>query len=226
VRDWILPLLQSAAPADGGRDLAGGRGGARVVTAAGHDVVVRAYRRGGLPAWLLHDTYFGWHPRPFHELSATETLRRRGAPVAEVYGAAVRWTFPGCYRGVLATRYLRGAQTLWEWARQPRSDTDRVAVFRAVGHALHRLHASGARHPDLNLNNILVCPPEAAAQPPAIVFIDFDRARLMVSAQPAFEADVDRLVRSARKLDVEGWFVAAADVEMLRVAYREPGPCV
>src|ERR1700687_250811 len=228
VRAWVLPMLQDAGRAaapDGGRDLAGGRGGARLVTAAEHEVVVRACRRGGLPARLLHDTYFGWNPRPFRELSATETLRQRGAPVVEVYGAAVHWMLPGCYRGSLATRYMPGAHTLWEWARRSSSAAGRVRVFRAVAGALRRLHTSGARHPDLNLNNILVCPGDSATHAPAILFIDFDRARLMPTAQRAFETDLDRLARSARKLDPRGRSVAAADLDTLRAAYREHGPC-
>jgi hypothetical protein len=80
------------------RTLCGGRGGAFAAVVGGHEVVVRPYRRGGIPARLLRATYCGWHPRPFRELGYSETLRARGAPVVEVYGAAVRWVLPGCYR--------------------------------------------------------------------------------------------------------------------------------
>ena len=217
VRGWLPPLLRAARDEWVGyatRSLAGGRGGARIVPA--HDVVVRPYRSGGLPARLLHDTYFGWNPRPFRELCVTATLQTRGAPVVEVYGAAVEWPLPGCYRGWLATRYMEGARTLWEWASTPPPVKERAQVLRDVGTAIRRLHECGARHPDLNANNILICP--AAG----VLLIDFDRARLVGGAH---SADLDRLWRSLRKLDPEGRFVTAADFDTLRAAYREAAAC-
>jgi len=220
LRRWIVPLLQ-AAP-EGWRGYTteqpfGGRGGARIVPQYG--VVVRPYRRGGLPAWLLHDTYFGWRPRPFRELCVTATLHERGAPVIEVYGAAVEWLVPGSYRGWLATRYSEAAHTLWEWAATPTPTKERVAVFANIGKAIRRLHACGARHPDLNANNILLGPSSE------VVFIDFDRARIGHIRDREGAADLDRLWRSLRKLDPDSRLVTAADFEVLRAGYREGPSC-
>lgn len=220
VRVWLVPLLRAARTHWDGyatRPLAGGRGGARIVPA--HNVVVRPYRRGGLPARLLHDTYFGWNPRPFRELCVTAALRDRGAPVAEVYGAAVEWLLPGCYRGWLATRYIGGARTLWDWASQPAPATERAPVLRGIGKAVRRLHECGARHPDLNANNILLC---GASD---VVFIDFDRAHVGTGGGEDGRPDLDRLWRSLRKLDPESRCVSAADFELLRAAYREGPAC-
>jgi 3-deoxy-D-manno-octulosonic acid kinase len=220
VRSWLLPLLQAARRQWAGyfaRPLAGGRGGVRVVPA--HDVVVRPYRRGGLPSRLLHDTYFGCNPRPFQELCVIATLHDRGVPVVEVYGAAVEWLLPGCYRGWLATRYMEGARTLWEWVSSAPAENERGSVWRDVGRAVRRLPDSGVRHPDLNANNILLGPGGN------VVLIDFDRARLAAGGGTQHGADLDRLWRSLRKLDTEGRYVTAADFEVLRAAYQERATC-
>jgi 3-deoxy-D-manno-octulosonic acid kinase len=223
LRAWLLPVLHAA---DGDwraystRELPGGRGGTRLVSSGGSQVVVRPYRRGGLPARLLHDTYFGCSPRPFRELCATEALRRQGAPVVEVYGAAVRWRAPGCYRGWLATRYLRGARTFWQWACTAPPADERDAVLQCVGAALHRLHDRGGRHPDLNLNNILVCRCDDAGGTPDVWFIDFDRPRLAAAFGHSPASDLARLRRSAHKLDPQGRYVTTADLARLEAAYR------
>ncbi len=220
VQSWLVPLLCAARAEWAGyatRPLAGGRGGARIVPA--HQVVVRPYRRGGLPARLLHDTYFGCRPRPFRELCVTATLHQRGAPVVEVYGAAVAWRIPACYRGWLATRYVDGARTFWEWVSAAPPATAGGRVFRDIGRAIRRLHECGARHPDLNANNILLSP--AAG----VLFIDFDRARLAAGNGSPPGGDLDRLWRSLRKLDPQGRCVTAADFELLRAAYWDGPAC-
>jgi len=227
VQTWIAPVLRALVegtpPPHPTQTLPHGRGGTAVVTVDGHQIVVRPYRRGGLPARLFHNIYFGWSPRPFRELVTTETLRQRGAPVVEVYGAAVHRPRPGCYRGWLATRYLAGAQTLWEWAVA--HDAARHAgVFQQVGCAIRRLHDCGGRHPDLNLNNILICP-GPAVDTPAVVFVDFDRARLARAQPSMFAGDLERLRRSAQKLDAAQAHVRAADLATLSAAYRQGGTC-
>jgi 3-deoxy-D-manno-octulosonic acid kinase len=213
---WLLPLLRARQSDWAGyqtQALAAGRGGAQLVRADGHDVVVRPYRRGGMAAWVLHDTYFGWHPRPFRELGTLAALRHSGAPVVEVYAAMVQWLAPGCYRGWLVTRYIAGARTLWEWFSTNPPLRQREQVLAQVGRAIRRLHDCGSGHPDLNLNNIVIGTSLEAADPPQVVFIDFDGPRR------APQADVARLARSARKLDPDGTRVTAADLETLRAAY-------
>ena len=221
-RSWLLPLLRAWRDEWAGyetRELAAGRGGTRLARAAGHEVVVRPYRRGGLPARVLHDTYLGWRPRPFRELTTLVALRRSGAPVIEVYGAAVHWLAPGCYRGWLVTQYLAGSRTLWEWVRAVPQSPLRTQVFAQVGRAIRRLHDGGGRHPDLNLNNILIGPHTAAAAVPEVVFIDFDGAPGVPCLRRTPQADLARLERSAHKLNRDGIRVTAADLETLRMAY-------
>lgn len=226
VRAWLVPVFEDAAGAGGvypGRELVGGRGGAAVVTVAQREVVLRAYRRGGLPAHLWRSLYFGWNPRPFRELRVAAALRARGVPVVEVYGAGVRRVLPGCYRGWMATRYLAGARTLWDWTSQSLPAAARTAMLRSVGQAMRRLHDAGGRHPDLNLNNILIAPPEPGtpAGVPAVWLIDFDRARVPSTGSAASGAELARLRRSARKLDPQGTRMTAEDLQDIETAYHQ-----
>jgi 3-deoxy-D-manno-octulosonic acid kinase len=220
-RDWLVPLLLSAARGEAVGDavcaLSGGRGGAMVVRVRGNEVVLRPCRRGGLPARMLRETYFGWNPRPLRELCTLERLRRRGVPVVEPLGACVCWLVPGCFRGWIVTRYVQGARTVWEWAASGTAGAGRAAVWRQVGTAIRQLHRAGARHPDLNLHNILLSPTAEAGR---IVFVDFDRPRLSTMFRNA-AADLARLRRSVRKLDPEGRRITTGDLDQLLAGYRE-----
>jgi 3-deoxy-D-manno-octulosonic acid kinase len=222
-REWLVPLLL-AAPTGwrgyGCEPLAGGRGGTSLLRGTPRAVVVRPYRRGGLPARCVRDTYFGCTPRPFRELRVTETLRQRGAPVPLVLGGAVRWLAPACYRAWLATEYVPDAHSLWQWAAE-HGGAMPAAVFAAVGRAIRCLHDAGGRHPDLNLHNILIRPAADASLVPGVLFLDFDRARLGLSRFHPVTAELDRLIRSARKLDPTGQYVTDAHLRALRAAYAE-----
>jgi 3-deoxy-D-manno-octulosonic acid kinase len=220
-RAWLVPLLASAARGQtaaqevGG--LSGGRGGAVLIRAHGHAVVLRPCRRGGLPAWVLHATYFGWSLRPLRELYRLEQLRLEGLPVVEPLGACVRWVLPGCYRGWIVTRYVPGACTMWEWAATAPTDDDRAAVWHQVGAAIRQLHRAGGRHPDLNLHNILLYPVAGSLR---ALFVDFDQPRFSVRFCSA-AGELARLGRSARKLDPDGRLITAGDIEHLLRAYHE-----
>jgi len=221
-REWLAPLLLAGAhdlDALDTRPLAGGRGGAMQLQVNAHDVVLRSCRRGGFPARILRDTYFGCRPRPFRELAALNTLRRRGVPVVEALGACVRWVLPGCYRGWVATRYVPGATSVWDWATGTPGAWDRRTVWRAVGRAVRQLHEAGARHPDLNLRNVLLSPGPNA---PTVWLLDLDQPWLSGGFGP--HADLARLERSARKLDSGGQWVTREDLTELRAGYAEAAP--
>lgn len=220
---WLDELLRSLAVPEGadGVALSGGRGGTRLISLGADRVVIRSYRRGGLPGRVVRDLYAGWRPRPFRELLETEALRARGAPVVEVRGAVVRWVVPGLYRGWLVTRYVDGARTLWQWMSAPPAPADRAAVCAAAGRAVRRLHDCGGRHPDLNLNNLLV---SVGADGWHVQLIDFDRPLRVASPRCGDrDAELARLRRSARKLDPAGSVVTADDLERVEAAYRAAG---
>ncbi|MFN8627248.1 MAG: lipopolysaccharide kinase InaA family protein [Candidatus Binatia bacterium] len=221
-REWLVPLLLAATrdpEALDARPIAGGRGGAVHIRVKAEELVLRACRRGGLPAWVLRDTYFGCRPRPFREVGALASLRQRGVPVVEAMGACVRWLVPGCYKGWIATRYVAGARSLWDWATRTEGPWDRRVVWHTVGRAIRRLHDAGARHPDLNLHNLLLA---AGADAPTVWLVDFDRPWLSGGSGPG--ADLPRLERSARKLDARGQWVTPADLADLRAGYAGAAP--
>lgn len=225
LRASLMPIVESAArgwqPAPAATTIepvTGGRGAGVRIDAPSGRFAVRAGRRGGLPGRLLTTVYFGAEPRPFREARVSAELYARGAPVVEVCAAAARWLAPGMYRSWLVSRWVEDAETLWRWAQRERDADRRQRVYTALGRAVRRLHAAGARHPDLNANNILVVAP-AAAQEPSIVLIDFDGARLARGAVAHGERDLERLRRSAHKLDPAGRAIRAADLQCIEAAY-------
>jgi len=197
--------------------IASGRGAAyRIGLPGGLRVVVRLYRRGGLLARLLHETYLGIHPRPLRELALTAEIRRRGVAAAEVLAARVEgWI---AYRGALVTAEVPAAATLVEALRAAPDIAARRALAAAAGRAVASLHAAGVFHADLNLTNLLVHPGNDG---PSIVLLDFDRARLQATplAARVRRRNLKRLARSLAKLDPTGALAGDAERQAFRLAY-------
>jgi len=211
----LLPALRAAPHGWEGYQverLPGGRGASVSLFLGRNHYVARAGRRGGLPGRVLDSVYFGFSPRPMREALASEALRTRGAPVVEVCAAAVQWIVPGIYRSWLLTRWIDGAQTLLEWAAFERRSAVRQLGFAATGRALARLHAAGARHPDLNVSNILVV---ANGDDVEVVLIDLDRVWLQAVSARAGAADLARLRRSIDKRDPTRQVITTTDFEAI-----------
>jgi 3-deoxy-D-manno-octulosonic acid kinase len=225
VEQSIGQLLLSLphAPPPGGVRLAGGRGGAYRLTLDDGDVVVlRLYRRGGVLARFNRETYWSRPPRPFAELVTTDEARRRGVPVPAALGARIDICRTGGYRGALVTRYLPDTETLWSRLRRGPDPEQRRILTRGAGKIVRILTNAGIYHPDLNLHNCLVR--DHCGQPQLFV-VDLDRAGARRGALPDAQRDrmLQRLVRSARKLDPLGEVLAPADIATLRDACNEHG---
>ena len=99
---------------------AGGRGAAWVIRGGEEDWVLRHYRRGGLPARFLADTYI-WNglerTRPWREWRLLAELHSRGLPVPRPVAARVQRKGLG-YRGDLITRRIPAAHSLAELLRE------------------------------------------------------------------------------------------------------------
>jgi tRNA A-37 threonylcarbamoyl transferase component Bud32 len=199
---------------DGQSEVSGYQGRAalrRIHMSNGANALVRQCRHGGTLRGLTGPWFFTWPPRPFRELTLTEELRRRGVPTVEVLAAcAIRGVGP-FYRGCLVTRELADSEDLWSAlqsglvARLGWQNT-----LQAVAASVRAMHREGVFHGDLNLKNILVRPEESAV---ASYIIDFDKAKLFLGKLPAelVKRNLDRLHRSARKLDPhENFFSATA----------------
>ena len=187
-----------------------GRADLRVVRLGdGDTALVRSYRHGGLLRNYTGEWFFTWPPRPFRELAITEELRRRGLRTVEVYAACVHRIAGPIYRGWLITRELRESSDLWAAVQRDGAQHCGLrATLKAVAETLHRMHQEGVYHADLNLKNILVRFDGGAVH---AYLIDFDKARLFLGRLPAALANknLQRLQRSARKLDPERRFLSA-----------------
>jgi len=219
----VLLLTVPHGCALGGVPLGGGRGGTyRITLDRGEVVVMRFYRRGGLLAHLVRDTYWDWPARPFVELATTAEARRRGVPVPEVLGARIDRLWNGSYRGALVTRHLEATETLWERLKRTPDAERRRVLSREAGHAVRALWEAGVYHPDLNLNNCIVREEDGGLQ---VFVVDFDRARVRQTAlgEAPRQRVLRRLERSARKLDPEGKVVGAEELCALRKACGSSG---
>ncbi|HWH78272.1 MAG TPA: lipopolysaccharide kinase InaA family protein [Candidatus Binatus sp.] len=187
----------------------------------GETALIRPYRHGGFFRAYTGAWFFTWPPRPFRELVITEELRRRGLPTVEVYAACVSCSVLPFYRGWLVVRELSDSEDLWSALQS--GFLQRVgfqAALRAVAQSLRAMHREGVYHSDLNLKNILV---RAEADRVVSYLIDFDKARLFLGKLPAelVKRNLDRLLRSALKLDPERKFFPASAWEEFLGFYHE-----
>ncbi len=206
-------------PALGGEGIAGAGnrgGGFRLQLEGAPEMFVRRARRGGAMRFVLDDLYFGLRPRPVRELTVTVEAARRGVPVAEPFGAAVRWVAPGFYRGFFITRAIPG-MTLWEFVQADDDPGVRAHVLERARAAVETMLRCGLHHPDLNLHNLFVTPQGESF---GVAILDLDKARLYRGPIRGYARRkiAARLLRSARKLDPAGRCLDAAALELLDVA--------
>ncbi len=196
---------------------AGNRGGGfRLTLLGGPELFVRRSRRGGAMRLVLDDLYFGLRPRPVSELVVTAEAARRGVPLAEPMGAAVRWVAPGLYRGFFITRAAAG-MTLWEFLRTDDDPSVRAHVLERAREAIETMLREGLHHPDLNFHNLFVTPHGESF---AVIILDLDKARLhdRPASGAARRRIAARLLRSAHKLDPRGRFLDSAALSILNFA--------
>jgi hypothetical protein len=102
-------------------------------------------------------------------------------------------------RADVATRLLRGLALPEAWAAATTDDA-RWALIDALAGLLGALRQAGARHPDLNVRNILIL--DAATGPTAAV-LDVDRVVFGAQGDVALaQQNLERLLRSMRKARV------------------------
>ncbi len=182
---WFDP----ASPALGAVSVAaGGRAAAWFVTIEGRAAVLRRYRRGGLVARFVRETYF-WRgedsTRAFAEFDLMRKLWQAGSPVPRPLAAAV-WRSGLTYRAAILTERIADAV--------PLADTQDPAVWREAGVVIAGMHRLGVWHADLNVYNVLV---GAGAR---VWLIDFDRGRIGRLTAVQREDNLARMLRSVRKV--------------------------
>lgn len=219
---WLL-ATPFAVPGDS-TPVAGGRGAAwRVTLPDGARAVLRCYRRGGLLARVVRETYVGVVARPFRELAVTAEARRRGVAAPEVLAARTEGRL--AYRGAIVTAEVPGVVTLLDALRAAADGGRRRALATAAGRVVAAMHRAGVFHADLNLTNLLA-PASGAVE---VTVLDFDRARLASGplGRRARRNNLERLARSLRKLDPGGRLAAPEDIAAFHAAYAgaPEAPC-
>ena len=219
VDDRSLYAYAAAHPAR--RELRG-RGVAYAVTLPDGEtrVVVRHSRHGGLLAPVTGDRFLTPTRAP-RELRTALRLAQVGVPTPEVIAYA---TYPagGIFRrSDVATREVIGGQDLVTCLAAGTPDRTRASALDATADLLRALQRSGARHPDLNVKNVLIVATPGGAS--RALVLDVDRVTFAEPGSPSVGfSNVRRLVRSARKLRAEGHIaITDAELDTLTSAARE-----
>jgi 3-deoxy-D-manno-octulosonic acid kinase len=170
----------------------GGRGQVVFIHDGSRHWVLRHYRRGGLIAKWVADSYL-WtgedRTRSFCEWRLLSMLHQEGFPVP--LPVAARYVRSGLhYRADLITTEIPDARTLADRITGAALNT---LVWKDVGRVIARLHHRGVHHVDLNAHNVLV----GAGND--VHVIDFDRARVRAGGSWQ-DAVLGRLKRSLEKI--------------------------
>lgn len=191
-----------------------GRGSSWFIKSAEADWVLRHYRRGGLPGWLIRSRYV-WlglaRSRPVAEWRLLADLYNAGLPVPRPVAAWVQRRGGLCAGAIITARL--DALPLSALLAHGELSKD---MWQAIGRCIRRFHATGVWHADLNAHNILL------DKQGAVFLIDFDKGRRRTGN--SWQADnLARLARSLAKiLSAERWAqLEQAGWRELLTAYKE-----
>jgi len=209
-------LYDYAATHPGRRELRG-RGVAYAVPLPDGEtrVVVRHSRHGGLLAPVTGDRFLPPTRAP-HELRTALRLAEADVPTPEVIAYA---TYPAgavFRRSDVATREVVGGKDLGDVLARADDGGARSSALGATAELLRALQRAGARHPDLNVTNVLIV--AADGLPPRALVLDVDRVVFGERGDARIgAANVRRLLRSAHKLRANGR-IMVSDEELSRLA--------
>ena len=203
----------------------------------GPRVVVRRSRHGGLLAPLTGDRFLSPTRAP-RELAIALRLAETPVPTPQLVGYATYPAGPArlaiVRRADVVTREIPRARDLAE-ALLASSLATRGPLWLATARLVASLTRAGARHPDLNLKNVLIAhsadenvlpgdEPKAGPRSPLALVLDVDRIEFGRPGDPRITAaNLARLVRSARKWrDFHGATVEESELSSLRAAAQDP----
>ena len=178
-------------------------------------VVVRHSRHGGLLAPVTGDRFLPPTRAP-HELRMALRLAESHVPTPEVIAYA---TYPAgavFRRSDVATREVVGGKDLSDVLAHAGEREERSTAMAATAELLRALERAGARHPDLNVTNVLIVATDGL--PARALVLDVDRVVFGERGDARTgAANVRRLLRSARKLRSTGR-ITVSDDELSRLA--------
>ena len=160
-------------------------------------MVVRRSRHGGLLGPIRDDRFFGATRGP-RELEISLTLRRLGVASPEIVAYATYPAGPMFRRANVVSREVpRSLDLAAALAALSRGDSKRL-LLEATGKLLASMSLARARHPDLNIKNVLVAHNDFGGVESFV--LDVDRVWLdKGGAVSVLEANMRRLSRSALK---------------------------
>jgi Lipopolysaccharide kinase (Kdo/WaaP) family len=198
-----------------------GRGIAYAVPlSTGDRVVVRRSRHGGLLGSIRDERFVGATRAP-RELEISLTLRRLGVPTPEIVAYATYPAGPMFRRADVVSREVPHSRDLAAaLGALSRGDSKRL-LLEATAKLLEAMSVAGARHPDLNIKNILLADNDFGGLQAFV--LDVDRVWLArASANVVLEANLRRLARSAMKWRrVHGLPIEEADLLAIESTARE-----
>ena len=191
-----------------------------VPLSTGDRVVVRRSRHGGLLGPLRDDKFIGATRAP-RELELSLALRRLGVATPEIVAYA---TYPAgtmFRRADVVTREIPNSRDLAAALGTLSRSESKHSLIMATGGLLASLSLAGARHPDLNLRNVLIADNEHGGI--QALALDVDRVWLDVPGkQTVLEANLRRLSRSAMKARrIHGLPIEEADLLAIESSARE-----
>ena len=196
-----------------------GRGTTFFVQYGGEDYVLRHYRRGGFIARLSSDHYV-WtglqRTRAWREWYLLAQLYEKGLPAPQpIASQVIRHGLT--YSADIMTRRIPHSATLAEILERHALSEN---IWKEVGHVIARFHCHGVWHADLNANNVLIDTDDQ------VHLIDFDRGQLRKRAASWQQANLQRLLRSLRKLQnkTDKFYFADSDWQRLLQAYSATAP--
>ena len=161
----------------------------------GTPVVVRHSRHGGALAALTGDLFLAPSRAP-NELAMSLRLREAGVPTPDILAYAVYPAMGLFCRADVVTALVDGVDFPAAWAAA-HTPAARDAIIDAVAALLRMTQAAGARHPDLNVKNILISHTGGA---PLAWVLDVDRVEFSPSGAAGLAAlNARRLRRSLMK---------------------------
>jgi 3-deoxy-D-manno-octulosonic acid kinase len=197
-----------------------GRGTAYAVPLPGdvEHVVVRHNRHGGVLAPLTRDLFRPPTLAPV-ELRLSEKLRRAGVPTPVMLGYVVYPAPAGFRRADVMTREIPRSFDLSS-AMTSDDRTVRERALAATATLVATMSDARARHRDLNVKNVLLH--DGSDGSIEALVLDVDRVAFVDDAETAREANLARLLRSARKWQaIHGASVSDDELKALVAAVRE-----
>lgn len=184
-------------------------------------VVIRHNRHGGLFAPLTGDVFLAPTRAPL-ELHLSVLLQRRGVPTPKMLGYVTYAAAPGFQRADVMTREVPHSFDL-STALLADDFAARKRALVATARLVRALSAVGARHHDLNVKNVLLH--ERADSTLEALVLDVDRVSFATTSDNVLEANLARLLRSARKWQARHTAqVTDAELGALAASARESRP--